>query len=85
MLACLCMCVSHSAMSDSFVSLSSWTVDRQAPLYMGFLRQEYWSGLPYPCPGYLPDPGMKPGFPVLHAVSLPAEPPGKPVGLFRMK
>ena len=36
------------------------TVARQAPLFMGFFRQEYWSGLPYPPPGDLPDPGIKP-------------------------
>ena len=37
-----------------------WTVDLQAPLSMGFSRQEYWSGLPYPLPGDLPDPGIQP-------------------------
>ena len=45
---------------------------------MGFSRQEYWSGLPFPSPGDLPDPGIKPGSPVLQADSLPSEPPGKP-------
>ena len=38
-----------------------WTVAYQAPLFMGFSRQEYWSGLPFPSPGDLPDPGIKPG------------------------
>ena len=42
-----------------------WTVARQAPLSMGFSRQEYWSGLPFPSPGDLPDPGIEPGFPAL--------------------
>ena len=42
----------------------SWTVARQAPLSMGFSRQEYWSGLPFPPPGDLPDPGMEPTSPV---------------------
>ena len=37
-----------------------WTAARQAPLSMGFPRQEYWGGLPFPSPGYLPDPGIKP-------------------------
>ena len=37
-----------------------WTIARQAPLSIGFPRQEYWSGLPFPYPGYLPDPGIKP-------------------------
>ena len=45
---------------------------------MGFLRQEYWSGLPFPFPGDLPDPGIKPRSPVLQVDSLPSEPPGKP-------
>ena len=44
----------------------------------GFPRQEYWSGLPFPSPGDLPDPGIKPRSPVLQAYSLPTEPPGKP-------
>ena len=44
----------------------------------GFSRQEYWRGLPFPSPGDLPDPGIKPGSPALQAVSLPCEPPGKP-------
>ena len=43
-----------------------------------FSRQEYWSGLPCPPPGDLPDPGMEPGSPTLWADSLPSEPPGKP-------
>ena len=50
----------------------------QAPLSMGFSRQEYWSGLPFPSPGDLPDPGTEPESPTLQAVSLQTEPPGKP-------
>ena len=53
-----------------------WTVAYQAPLSMGFSRQEYWSGLPFPSPGDLPDPGVKPGSPALQADALPSEPPG---------
>ena len=49
----------------------------QAPLSMGFSRQEYWSGLPFPYPGDLPDPGIEPRSPTLQADSLPSEPPGK--------
>ena len=45
---------------------------------MEFSRQEYWSGLPFPSPGDLPNPGIKLGSPVLQADSLPFEPPGKP-------
>ena len=50
-----------------------WTVACQAPLSMGFSRQEYWSGLPFPSPGDLPNPGIEPGSPVLQADSLPTE------------
>ena len=58
-----------------------WTVAYHAPPYMGFSRQEYWSGLPFPSPGNLPDPGIEPGSPALQADSLPTEPPVKPAGL----
>ena len=58
------------------LSVTPWTIADQAPLSMGFPRQEYWSGLPFPPPGDLPNPGIKPTF-VLHADSLPSEPPGK--------
>ena len=44
---------------------------------MGFSRQEYWSGQPFPSPGHLPDSGIEPGSPALQANSLPSEPPGK--------
>ena len=57
---------------------TSWTVAHQAPLPMGFSRQEYWSGLPCPPPGDLPNPGMEPNSPSLQVDSLPSEPPGKP-------
>ena len=55
-----------------------WTVARQAPLSMGFSRQEYWSGLSCPPPGELPNPGIEPRSPALQTESVPAEPPGKP-------
>ena len=48
-----------------------------APPSVGFSRQEYWGGLPFPSPGDLPDPGIKPGSPALQADALPSEPPGK--------
>ena len=54
-----------------------WSVARQAPLSMGFSRQEYWSGLPFPSPGDLPNPGIKPRSLELQADSSPTEPPGK--------
>ena len=55
-----------------------WPVACQAPLFMGFSRQEYWSGLPFPSPGDLPDPGIEPGSPASEADSLPTELQGKP-------
>ena len=53
-------------------------IAQQALSSMGFSRQEYWSGLPFPSPGDLPDPVIKPRPPALHADSLPFELPGKP-------
>ena len=55
-----------------------WTVTYQVPLSMGFSRQEFWSGLPFPSPGDLSNPGIEPRSPALQADSLPAEPQGKP-------
>ena len=55
-----------------------WTVAYQAPPSMGFSRQEYWSGLPFPSPGDLPDPGIEPRSPTFQADALTSEPPGKP-------
>ena len=54
-----------------------WTVAYQAPLSVGFSRQEYWSGLPFPSLGDLSDPGIEPGSPTLQADALPSEPLGK--------
>ena len=51
-----------------------WTVAYQAPPSMGFSRQEYWSGLPFPSPGDLPNPGIELGSPTLQADALPSEP-----------
>ena len=51
---------------------------------MGFSRQEHWSGLPFPSPGDLPDPGIEPASPELQADSLPSEPPGKPILLSKL-
>ena len=56
-----------------------WTAACQAPLSMGFSRQEYWSGYPFPSPGDLPNPGIKPRSPTLQADSVPAKPQGKPL------
>ena len=57
---------------------NTWIVTHQAPLSMGFSRKEYWSGLPCPPPGDLPNSGIEPKFPALQVDSLPSEPPGKP-------
>ena len=54
-----------------------WTIAYQAPPSMGFSKQEYWSGLPFPSPGDLPDPGIESRPPALLADALPSEPPGK--------
>jgi len=63
-------------MSNSFAT--PWTIAHQAPLSMEFSRQEYWSGLPFPSPGDLPDPGVEYSSPPLQAYFIPSEPPGKP-------
>ena len=60
-----------------------WTEAYQAPPYMGFSRQEYWSGLPFPSPGDLPDPGFEPRTPAFQADALTSEPPGKPLLLYK--
>ena len=55
--------------------VSPWTVARKIPLSMGFPRQGYWNGLPFPSPEHLPDPGIELWSPALQADSLPTEPP----------
>ena len=75
-----CVWLSHCRRVRLFAA--SWTVTHQAPLSTGRSRQEYYSGLPCPSPGNLPDPGIKPTSPVsptLQADSLSTEPPGKPM------
>ena len=69
-----------SVAQSIWLFVTPWTVDPQAPQSMEFSRQEYWSGLPFPSPRGLPDPGMEPGSPALKAgFFLLSEPPGKPV------
>ena len=58
--------------------VTPWTVAYQASPSVGFSRQEYWSGLPFPSPGDLPNSGIEPGSPALGADALTSEPPGKP-------
>ena len=63
--------------------MTPWTVAYQAPLSMGFSKQECWSGLPFPSPGDFPDPGIEPGSPALQADALPSEPPAIPlIGIY---
>ena len=59
-------------------TLTTWMVARQAPLSMEFSRQEHWSWLPFPSPGYPPNPEIEPGSPALQADSLPSDAQGKP-------
>ena len=74
------------AFSDKYIYISyiymtlatQWTIACQAPPSMGFSRQEYWSGLPFPSLEDLPDLGIEPRSPALQADSLPSEPPRKP-------
>ena len=71
------MKVKVKLLSSAQLFVTLWTVGYQALLSMGFSRQEYWSGLPFPSPGDLPDPGIEPRSPTLQADALTSEPPGK--------
>ena len=63
------------SLSRVWLFVTPWTIAYKAPLSMEFSRQEYWSGLPFPSPGDLPNSGIEPGSPVLQAYTLPWEPP----------
>ena len=67
-----------TSLSRARLFVTPWTVVYKAPLSMEFSRQEYWSGLPFPSPGDLPDPGIEPRSPALRADALPSEPPEPP-------
>ena len=72
----LCCCV----ISKSCLTLATpLTIAHQVPLPMGFPRQEYWSGLPFPSPGDIPDPEIEPKSPALACKFFTTEPPGKPI------
>ena len=75
---CLYLSAVLKSLSRVRLLVTSWTVACQAPLSMGFSRQEYWSRLPFPPPVGLPNPGIEPRPPALQADSLPSEPPWKP-------
>ena len=67
------------SLSHVWLSVTPWTVAHQAPPSVEFSRQEYWSGLPFPSPEDLPNPGIEPRSLALQADALPSEPPGKPL------
>ena len=73
----VCMLI-RSFVSDSLAT--PWTVAHQAPLSMEFPKQEYWSGLPFPPPGHIPNPGVDPKSPALEADSLPLSYLGRATG-----
>ena len=66
------------SLSCVWLFATPWIVAYQAPQSMEFFRQDYWSGLPFPSPGNLPDPGIEPGSPALQVDALPSEPSGSP-------
>ena len=73
------VCESESEVAQSCLTLCDpWIVAYQAPPSMEFSRQAYWSGLPFPSPGDLPNPEIEPKSPALQADALTSEPPGKP-------
>ena len=76
LILCVCACVCMRTCTHTPAEL--WSVAHLAPLSMGFTRQEYWSGLPFPPPGDLPNPGIKPTYPVLAVGFFTTELPGKP-------
>ena len=78
----MCVCA-PSSFSCILLFVTPWTVAWQAPLFMGFSRQEYWSAEPFPSPGDLPDPGIKIQSPALQADFLPSESPGKPITIYK--
>ena len=72
-----CPKVKVKSLSCARLFATPWTVAYQVPLSMGFSRQEYWSGLPFPSLGDPPNPGIEPRSPALEADALLSEPPGK--------
>ena len=74
----------HAVLSHIWLFATPWTVAHQAPLPVGFPRQEYWSGLPFPSPGDLPDQGSNPGLLQSQVDSLPAELSGNTLCTYMM-
>ena len=91
MCVCVCICI-HVSMYSCCVCLSCfshvqlfatlWTAAYQTPLSMGFSRQEYWSELPWPPPGDLPNLGIKPVSPAAPALQVDSLPLGKPISMY---
>ena len=75
--ACVCIYVCVCLVGHVQLFATPWTIRLVCP--WRFSRQEYWSGLPFPSPGDLPNPGIEPRSPALHADSLPSEPPGNQI------
>ena len=73
--------VKVKSLSHVRLFVTPWTIAYQAPPSMGFSKQEYWSGLPFPSPGDLPNPGIEPRSPTFQANALTSEPLGKPLML----
>ena len=73
-----CWKVKVKSLSHVQLFATPWTVAHQAPPSMGFSKQEYWSELPLPSPGDLPDPGIESGSPAFQEDALTSEPPEKP-------
>ena len=80
------LCMKVKSLSHARLFLSPWTIAYHTPPSMGFSRQEYWNGLPFPSPGSLPNPGIEPGSPELQTDTLLSEPQGSPVyGVWKRK
>ena len=79
------MKVKVKSLSSVCLFMTPWTVACQAPPSMGFSRQEYWSGMPLPSPGHLPDPGVEPRSPALQADSLLSELPANKVAKIKLR
>ena len=78
------MVVGGTATKSCLTLATPWTIAHQALLFMGFSKQEYWSGLPFPPPGDLPDPGIKHASPALQADSLSTEPSGEVICIYKL-
>ena len=76
---CSCVLMCAQSLSHVWSFATPWTVASQAPLSVGFFRQEYWSGLPFPSPGGLPNPGIEITSPAFSSGFFTTHPPGKPI------